>query len=113
MGGKLLPYLLFGLIATAPAWGAADRVSLLPRLFGACQNQLLANAQFISLLTLNRITVEEVCQCQGPLFISGLTDAQVGDVYAKGTSDKSLNERFFEASRLCAMNMVVRHNQVR
>jgi hypothetical protein len=51
-----------------------DGAALVPLVFRACQNQILANAQFVSLLTLNRISVDAVYQCQGPFFISHLSE---------------------------------------
>jgi len=88
----------------------ADRASLIPVIFRACQNQLLGNAQFVSLLALNGITVEAVCQCQGPLFISRLSDTDVVELPRQGFNQPAW-DRLFEASRLCALNMTVRRSR--
>jgi hypothetical protein len=90
-----------------------DRAALVPLVFRACQNQLLANAQFVSLLTLNRISVDAVCQCQGPFFISQLSDLELADL-SGGRFDQriaGLNDRLFEASRRCALNMAAQRSR--
>jgi hypothetical protein len=100
--------LLLGIIVMLSALSSpakADRASLMSYVFRACQNQLLNNAQFVALLALSRTTVDEVCQCQAPLFISRLTDADVTELSAGGEFTQNGWDRLFEGAKFCALTL--------
>ena len=65
------------MIAATP--GHADRASLLPMIFRACQNALVGQSGQVARLSAAGVTVGEVCQCQAPLFVSHLSDAEFAE----------------------------------
>jgi hypothetical protein len=67
--------LIVGMAVAAPCH--ADRAAVVPLIFQACQNTLLADGEKVASVTTAGVTVDEVCRCQAPLFVSGLSDAQL------------------------------------
>jgi hypothetical protein len=66
-------------VISAATPGHADRASLLPVIFRACQNTLSSQSGQAARLSAAGVTVNEVCQCQAPLFVSHLSDAQLAE----------------------------------
>jgi hypothetical protein len=96
------------------ALSQTDRASLLPYLDRACRNYVLANRQFIALLSLDGISVDEVCRCQGPLFISGLSDAHVRVLARDGLGAATtafMNTPFVQAAHNCGLSLTASHNR--
>ena len=83
---------------------APDRSSLLPTVHHACENFVLSNHAFAQSMALNRVPLEELCRCQVPLYISGLSDTQISSLRAGA----DLGRSFGEAAMTCLLRL--RHN---
>lgn len=57
----------------------AGRAALVPIIFRTCQNTLFGNAEEVEMLATASVTVDDVCRCQAPLFVSGLSAAQLAE----------------------------------
>jgi len=66
------------IIMGSPAHSAADRASLLPQAYRACEEHVLNDREFLPCLgTVYGLSLRELCDCQVPSFISVLSDADV------------------------------------
>jgi hypothetical protein len=67
-------------MATLASPAIADRASLIPYVFRACENQMLSHPELLRGNILLGITTEEVCKCQTSLFISALSEMEVAQM---------------------------------
>ncbi|MBV8890267.1 MAG: hypothetical protein JO305_11425 [Alphaproteobacteria bacterium] len=68
-------------LETSSVERAPDRTDLLPKVTRACTNWSMTNPQLMALLALNAVSLEDVCRCQAPVYISTLSDEQVSELY--------------------------------
>jgi len=104
--------LLASSVAIAMGVGAApsraDRAALVPLMFRTCQNTLLDDGEEVGRLTTAGVTIDQVCRCQAPLFVSGLSDAQIAEInQTPSHTSQYTASRFYQAIGLCAQNLMI------
>jgi hypothetical protein len=90
----------------------ADRASLLPMIFRACQNTLVSQSGQVARLSAAGVTVDEICQCQAPLFVSHLSDAQLAEFSQSQLHvDQPTTDQFMLAIGFCGSRLMALKSQ--
>jgi hypothetical protein len=94
------------IIAATPCH--ADRASLLPIIFRACQNTLSSQSGQVARLSAAGVTVDEVCRCQVPLFVSHLSDAQLAEFNQSQVHvSQPITDQFMLAIGFCGSRLMI------
>jgi hypothetical protein len=86
----------------------ANRNRLLSAIYGTCRDNLLSEPPVVASLAMSGATMNEVCDCAAPLFVSGLSDAQVRELLSHGT-DTPMTRYYIKTEELCVNRVILAH----
>ena len=106
VGFVILLIIRTAVAADLPPTFDVNRAEDLARITSECREFILSNSQLVKLMDMNAVTIDEVCSCQAPWFISSLDD---NTLYALRFGNEPLSgiyPIFREMVVQCALNLI-------
>jgi hypothetical protein len=85
----------------------SERNRLLPVIHDTCKEHLRSDRILMGFLTESGASMDELCNCVGSSFVTGLSDAEIAEFWQRGLNE-SMGLRLLNAEQTCMTNAIRR-----